>query len=134
MSSENISLSSLIEQTPIDTEYPLTNINDIDKLSLTAQAQEARIGRINQNTIDRTRLVQWTSLTVSIWLISVIILLFCNKSRFVFNLLGHKIDIIPNVSDNVLEVLLVTTTLNVLGLSFIVLRGLFNVAEQEKNT
>lgn len=133
MSSENNSLSDLIEQTPIDTDYQLTNIRDIDNLSLTAQ-EKARIGRINQNTIDRTKLVKWTSFTVTFWLIFVMVLLFCNKGKFVFDLLGHKIDIIPNVSDNVLEVLLVTTTLNVLGLSFIVLRGLFNIAEQDKST
>lgn len=134
MSSENNSLSNLIEQTPISlVNNQITVVEDVDTLTLSGQ-QKARVERIRQNTLSRTKLTTWTSLAVSFWLISVVVLLFCNKGRFTFNLLNYKIDIIPNVSDSVLEVLLVTTTLNVLGLSFIVLKGLFNVSylEQKK--
>ena len=63
------------------------------------------------DTNDRKWLAEWATAVVSLWLMAVIILL-ASKERF-------------RLSDAVLVTLLGTTTLNVLGISFIVLRGHF---------
>lgn len=74
-------------------------------------------GRKNQNeryrsdTQDRKWLAEWTATVVSFWLLLVLAILMSNNSF--------------GLSDSVLITLLGTTTLNVLGLSFIVLRGHF---------
>ena len=68
--------------------------------------------RFRQDTNDRKILTRWVICTVSVWLGLVIILLFC---------IGRGLEI----SDTVACVLLGTTTLNILGLAYIVLKGLF---------
>lgn len=74
--------------------------------------EDLRNKRYSSDTSDRQWLAVWTAVTVSIWLLSVLGILACNTYKF-------------HLSDTVLTVLLGTTTLNVLGLSFIVLRGHF---------
>lgn len=88
---------------------------DIDSDDLNSQINQKRLEsiRYGSDTRDRKWLAKWTAWTVSVWLIVVISLLFLN------NILSLKL------SDSVLIALLGTTTLNVLGLSFIVLRGHF---------
>ncbi len=81
----------------------------IDKL------KEARYA---SDTNDRKWLAQWSATIVSVWLFFVFIILLKNSSSI-------------HLSDTVLNVLLGTTTLNVLGLSFIVLRGHFNSTEHK---
>src|SRR5262245_59677795 len=73
---------------------------------------DLRNKRYSSDTSDRQWLAVWTAITVTLWLMSVLGILMCNNTKF-------------NLSDTVLTVLLGTTTLNVLGLSFIVLRGHF---------
>lgn len=69
--------------------------------------------RFGQDTRHRGRLVSWMMRVVGAWLVCVIILTAVNK---VWHL---------GISDNVLMTLLATTTINVLGLSKIILNGLF---------
>lgn len=78
---------------------------------------ELRNKRYSSDTTDRKWLAVWTAITVSMWLIAVIGILICNISKF-------------HLSDTVLSVLLGTTTLNVLGLSYIVLRGHFQSTKE----
>ena len=133
MSSDNNSLSSLIEQ--ISNSIDNDNLQvDYDSLSLEDQEKKAKIDRIKQDTNDRRWLAQWASSLVSLWLFAVIILLSCNNHRFTFNLVGHNVDIMPAINDNVLIALLATTTLNVLGLTVIVLRGHFKINDSEINS
>ena len=80
-----------------------------------------KLERYQQNTEYRSLLAIWTMIVVTVWLIIVIgILLFdtdcCGKQK---------------LSDSVLIALLGTTTLNVLGLSYIVLKGYFASSEKE---
>lgn len=90
--------------------------NDIDKKEIDVQEQISK-DLINQrylsDTRDRKWLAEWATTVVSIWLFFVLIIILSNHSHI-------------HLSDSVLNVLLGTTTLNVLGLSFIVLRGHFN--------
>lgn len=89
---------------------------DIDSDGLEKQLITARIDRYNGDTTDRKWLASWSTWVVSIWMICVIFILCFNNKLLC-------------LSDNVIISLLVTTTLNVLGLSYIVLKGHFNANE-----
>lgn len=89
---------------------------DIDSEDLINQVQRRdflEFERYKSDTKDRKWLARWTVIIVSTWLSIVLAVLILNK---IFSL---------GLSDAVLITLLGTTTLNVLGLSFIVLRGHF---------
>lgn len=86
---------------------------DIDTNNLEQQKRD----RYRQDTKHRGLLTNWVIWTVSLWLLAVIVLVYlCADYTWFFSL-----------SDEVMVALLVTTTANVLGLAFIVLKGLFNV-------
>lgn len=69
--------------------------------------------RYEQNTEQRLFLAKWVVWTSSIWLVSVIAILILVGATVLY------------LSPSVLNVLLATTTANVLGLAYIVLKGLF---------
>lgn len=85
------------------------NIPDPDNYSLDQQ----EIIRFGQDTQHRRMLIIWMMIVVSSWLLFVLFLTIFNKILCI------------NTSDNVLIALLATTTINVLGLSKIILTGLF---------
>ena len=93
------------------------SLGNSDELSL--ENQEAL--RFRQDTKHRRHLVRWMMWVVSIWLIVVLLITTFNKRLC----LGIEVQ--------VLVTLLVTTTLNVLGLSRIVLSGLFGVQTRKRN-
>jgi hypothetical protein len=82
---------------------------DIDLYDIEKQ-KAIRYGR---DTIERQRLAHWVTRTVSLWLFCVIIIIvlrgFC----------------VLKMSDAVTCMLLGTTTINILGLAYILLKGLF---------
>ena len=84
---------------------------DSEDLSLQRKKKELEADRYYSDTKDRQWLAQWATCIVSLWLFFVLLILV-NKDQI-------------GLSDAVLITLLSTTTLNVLGLSFIVLRGHF---------
>lgn len=93
----------------------VTPSGDIDKNELPEQekiSDHLRNKRYESDTNDRRWLAEWATATVTMWLFFVLIMLLTNSESL-------------HLSDTVLSVLLGTTTLNVLGLSFIVLRGHF---------
>jgi hypothetical protein len=93
-----------------------------DSLNLKEQAhrrKDLENERYASDTIDRKWLAEWSAIVVSLWLFFVLIIVAYNKEHF-------------NLSDSVLNVLLGTTTLNILGLMYIVLRGHFYAPKQEK--
>ena len=85
--------------------------SDIDVWSLKKQ----EYNRYRQDTEERKLLSHWVMWVVSVWLFLVLFAIVFNK------LLCFKIE--PSVS----LMLLGTTTVNILGLAFIVLSGLFDV-------
>lgn len=109
------------------TENPFENINlsgddsrnstspsnipqvDIDDLSMKDQIKE----RYGQDTRFRKHLAHWVMYIVPAWLGCVLFIITFNEP-FCFNL-----------DPNVLVTLLATTTVNVLGLAYIVLKGIF---------
>jgi hypothetical protein len=87
---------------------------DIDADDLIAQRRRFENQRYKEDTSHRKWLGVWTAIVVTCWLTAVLAILVYNE-RYIC------------LSDTVLTSLLATTTLNVLGLSFIVLRGHFQL-------
>lgn len=92
-----------------DTIYKESKIDDPDNLSM--PRQEAI--RFKEDTRHRRILIKWMIIVVSSWLFLVLCITATNR---VLNL---------GIGNNVLITLLATTTINVLGLSKIILSGLF---------
>nr|DAN54646.1 MAG TPA: hypothetical protein [Caudoviricetes sp.]DAR74232.1 MAG TPA: hypothetical protein [Caudoviricetes sp.] len=90
---------------------------DSDDLKLQRKMKELEVEKFDSDIKDRKWLAKWSAFVVSIWLILVVVILFLNKCLL-------------NLSDAVLMTLLGTTTLNILGLSFIVLRGHFGTTNK----
>jgi hypothetical protein len=83
------------------------NWDDYDRVG-----KKLRNDRYEEDTKHRRNLSTWASFVVSLWLIVVLIILILNTSYI-------------KLSDTVMVALLSTTTLNVLGMMVIVLKGLF---------
>lgn len=83
------------------------------------QKERASLKRYEQDTRSRKALTTWSSWVVSIYLAAIIGTLILNKP------LGFELD------NTVLVTLLGTTTLNVLGLMYIVLNGYFPKDREE---
>lgn len=88
---------------------------DSDGLDFQIEHQRAKTARYLSNTKDRQWLAEWSTGVVSIWLFFVLLIVINSNSL--------------KLSDAVLGILLGTTTLNVLGLTAIVLRGHFSSRE-----
>lgn len=84
-------------------------LEDVDDKSM----REQRKARFSQDTRFRKHLANWVMIIVPSWLFLVIVILFFDG----FNLL--------KLQTEVLITLLATTTVNVLGLAYIVLKGIF---------
>lgn len=83
------------------------SLGDIDDKTL---KQQVRV-RYSQDTLYRKHLAKWVMWIVPCWLIAVILVLAFNW--------------LLNLDSSVLISLLATTTVNVLGLAYIVLKGIF---------
>lgn len=98
-----------------DEEEPLEpSLNNVDNESLQTQAKE----RYKQDTRQRKFLAQWVVWATSIWLGIVLVVVFFQ---------GFSLITLDNI---VVDVLLATTAINVLGLAYIVLEGLFGKSKQ----
>lgn len=88
---------------------------DVDRWGLDGQKKALENKRYSKDTWHRSYLSFWSTILSTVWILFVGFLLIFN----------HKMEF--NLSDEVIIALLTTTTLNLLGLPLIVLRGLFNV-------
>ena len=86
--------------------------SDIDSDDIKIQSIKLTAKRFASDTKDRKWLAIWTAALVTLWLVAVMVVLMYNNKGF-------------HLSDPVLLMLLGTTTVNVLGLSYIVLSGHF---------
>lgn len=91
---------------------PVGQDKNIDILSLDDQKK----ARYKQDTWHRNVLVWWMMVIVSLWLVSVLLITAFNNPWCL------------RVSETVLVTLLATTTVNVLGLAYVILTGLFGGA------
>jgi len=108
--SEKIDLAAIIASTKLSA---LGADSDTDSGGLKRQEQRFRNNRYKTDTQSRTYLAYWAATVVTIYLGFVIRILFSNYRDLC-------------LSDSVLMMLLGTTTVNVLGLMYIVLKGYFN--------
>jgi hypothetical protein len=100
-----------IEITPVTTPPMLDSSEDYDKYGIKWQHTK----RFAEDTKHRKGLIRWVKIVVSIWLGLVLFVV-------TFNDLLHF-----RLHDGVLIALLTTTTINILGLAYIVLQGLFDI-------
>lgn len=106
--------STSLEDILRSTDDSLNDI-DIDSDGLDLQKKRYENKRYDQDTRTKGKLALWAAWIVSIYLAVVFFILIINKSHI-------------QLSDGVLMMLLGTTTLNVLGLMYIVLKGYFKSA------
>ena len=98
----------------VDDNAPAPLLNNVDNAPLQEQ-----INRYHQDTEQRLFLAKWVVWVSSIWLgVVLIILIMCGFQWIVLDVV-------------VLNVLLATTTANVLGLAYIVLKGIFGHSSKE---
>ena len=93
----------------IPENVPNDSLEDVDDMSMRQQRKE----RFSQNTRFRKHLAVWVMYIVPIWLFVVIVVLVLSGAN------------VLHFDSNVLITLLATTTVNVLGLAYIVLKGIF---------
>ncbi|SDE82656.1 hypothetical protein [Riemerella columbipharyngis] len=101
------------------SRYSINSLRDkdIDSDDLDQQLKRYKVDRYFDDSKKRKELARWACYLVSIYLFLIFLILMLNN--YVFNL-----------SDVVLSVLLGTTTLNVLGLMYIVLHVFFDTKEK----
>lgn len=97
------------ERLNTSSESNIPTNDDIDSLDLKEQKRE----RYSQDTKYRKHLAIWVMWVVSIWLAAVLLLI---TAVAIWNL---------KMEPQVQITLLATTTINVLGLAYIVLKGIF---------
>lgn len=85
----------------------------------TSTLEDLYYKRYNLNTKLRKSVIKWVQDVVSIWVSVVLIILCLNNSMI-------------KISDNVMIVLLSTTTINVLGLMAIAMKDIFNGKSEDK--
>lgn len=112
MSNETIP-SANWEGMPIDEPLEPT-LNNVDNESIQTQEKE----RYKQDTRQRKFLAQWVVWATSIWLGVVLVIVFVEGFGWI------------NLDTSIVNVLLATTTINVLGLAYIVLEGLFGKSKR----
>lgn len=101
----------------IPRDVPNNSLDDVDDMTMRQQRKE----RFSQDTRFRKYLAIWVMWIVPVWLLAVIvILILCGIEIF-------------SLKSNVLITLLATTTVNVLGLAYIVLKGLFTDPQNNQN-
>lgn len=113
----------MIDDMPIarwgDTEAnePLDpSLNNVDDESMEAQEKE----RYKQDTKQRKFLARWVVWANSIWLGCVLVILVLKGAD------------VLELDNSVVNTLLATTTVNVLGLAYIVLEGLFGRSKERR--
>ena len=89
-------------------------LEDVDDMTM----REQRKARFSQDTRFRRYLANWVMAIVPAWLFCVILIL-CGRS-------------ILNMEKEIVITLLATTTVNVLGLAYIVLKGIFPESKDKK--
>ncbi len=95
--------------------------------------------RMLEDTRARRRLERWATRTIAYYLLSVFILLVANGIVLVFNpidtteIIGGGMSVKRGfISDSIMTVILTTTTINIIGLGVIVLKGHFDKSKDNK--
>ena len=105
-------LAGECEPQPSENSLESSVNSNLDKLDIDGQITiitlREELARFRKDTKDRSNLAYWTFIIITSWLFFVLVLLFFKK-----------------LPDSVFITLLNTTTVNIIGLPAIVLRGYF---------
>lgn len=121
MPTDNFDFDDSKEQNP-DAE------SKVNSKTLEEQERAAAVGRFEDDTQHRKKLVGWIKILIPVYLACIGVILFLvGLYDFQLALFSRAISLKFGfiLSDTVLVALLGTTTANVIGLAAIVLRGLF---------
>lgn len=107
-----------------DDDVCENEISNIDKNDIQGQQRtfsfkkfHAELKRYEKLTKQRSLMVTYSSIVVCVWLV------------FVAVILVYYVWWTPDISTTVLTTLLATTTVNVIGLGYVLIKGLFNNGE-----
>lgn len=115
------------------TELNVLNIvsdilsNKHDDSSISQSQELVKLHRVIENTKARKRLETWSLRVIVVYLIIVLILVVSNY------LYTGWFDAVMDIPENVMIAILTTTTVNIIGLGLIVLRGHFLANEAIKD-
>ena len=113
-------------------ETLISTLDKVDKDTLQAGKELLHLQRDVENTRARRRLEKWACVVITVYLIFVFVLIILNGLSMIwkpsiFNEHGF-------ISDNVMTIILSTTTINIIGLVVIVLRGHFDNKKGDKES
>lgn len=120
---------------PFNKQVPVKDLDLLEQVKLLLDVQSdakdtvfidtckgfIHLHRIIENTRARKRLEKWASRIIAIYLFVVLCIVICNYIRIPMMGNGIKLEI----TDQVIIIILSTTTINIIGLGLIVLRGHF---------
>ena len=110
-------LNTAMNRMPDQSGTPTSQLSferaELQKKEFLLDLELAKTHRFKANTGLRTKMSYWASATISIWLLIVAYILVNNNDIFC-------------LSDSVLNTLITTTTINVIGIILICFRDLFN--------
>lgn len=101
--------------------------NKQDDKSINQSQELVKLHRVIENTKARKRLETWSLRVIVVYLITVLILVVSNY------LYTGWFDAVMDIPENVMIAILTTTTVNIIGLGLIVLRGHFLANEAIKD-
>ncbi len=108
---DNLSrIPTQLETSPTQEDF---NAGELQNALLTRNLEVAKITRFISNTSLRENMSYWAAFIISCWLIFVAVILIFNNDKYC-------------LSDSVLNTLITTTTINVIGIILICFRDLFN--------
>ena len=114
-----------------ETAEPLiSTLDKVDKDTLQAGKDLLHLQRDVENTRARRRLERWACIVIVVYLTSVFLLILLNGLSMVWK--PNIFDEHGFISDNIMTIILSTTTINIIGLVVIVLRGHFENKKEDK--
>ena len=111
----------------VDKLASLLDVKNSNETILQKCKEYSRLHRIYENTKARKRLEKWASRIIAIYLLVVLLLVICNYINVSYfpGWLSFMNFVTFDIPDAVMITILSTTTVNIIGLGLIVLRGHF---------
>jgi hypothetical protein len=113
MEDANMEMNRLPDQSGTPNSQESFERAELQKKEFLLDLELAKTNRFIANTTLRKRMSYWASTMISVWLLIVAYILINNNELFC-------------LSDSVLNTLITTTTINVIGIILICFRDLFN--------
>lgn len=113
----------------IDTVVTLVQSETAHKEeNINATKEFLKLHRLMENTKARRRLERWAVRLTCSYLVTVALIVICNAMKISISIEGQEHTL--SLSDGVIITLLSTTTVNVLGLAVIMMKGMFPTGKE----